>query len=113
MLWHRTFRLAVIIVISRGLIMPAQAAEFLQTRQLRVNGADLSYLDQGTGAPVVFVHGSFADLRFWEPQRQTIAQQYRFIAYTRRYHGTTPGPTKGNTILQRPIPPILPPSFTS
>jgi pimeloyl-ACP methyl ester carboxylesterase len=70
--------------------MPARAAEPPQMRLLRVNGVDLSYLEEGAGAPVVFVHGSFADLRFWEPQRQAIAQQYRFIAYTRRYHGTTP-----------------------
>ena len=58
-------------------------------------GVGLSYLEQGTGTPVVFVHGSFADLRFWEPQRQAIAQQYRFIAYTRRYHGTTPWADEG------------------
>jgi pimeloyl-ACP methyl ester carboxylesterase len=60
-----------------------------------VNGVDLSYLDEGTGPPVVFVHGAFSDLRFWEPQRQAIAQQYRFIAYTYRYHGTAPWPDAG------------------
>src|SRR5262249_36465005 len=67
----------------------------LPTRQLPVNGVDLSYVDQGSGAPVVFVHGGFLDLRFWEPQRQAMAQQYRFIAYTSRYHGTAAWPDTG------------------
>jgi hypothetical protein len=26
--------------------------------QLRVNGVELSYIDQGAGTPVVFVHGT-------------------------------------------------------
>ena len=63
--------------------------------QLRVNGIDLSYTDQGTGPPVVFVHGAWMDLRYWEPQRQAIAMQYRFLAYTQRYHGTAPWPDAG------------------
>jgi pimeloyl-ACP methyl ester carboxylesterase len=64
-------------------------------RQRRVNGVDLSYIDQGTGAPVVFVHGAWMDLRYWEPQRQAMATQYRFIAYSLRYHGTAPWPDAG------------------
>jgi pimeloyl-ACP methyl ester carboxylesterase len=63
--------------------------------QLWVNGVDLAYIDQGTGAPVVFVHGAWMDLRYWEPQRQAIATQDRFIAYTLRYHGTAPWPDAG------------------
>jgi pimeloyl-ACP methyl ester carboxylesterase len=86
---------ALVLVISGGFTMQARAAELLKTRQVLVNGVDLTYLDQGTGAPVVFVHGSFSDLRFWEPQRQAIAQQYRFIALTQRYFGTTPWPDDG------------------
>jgi len=63
--------------------------------QLRVNGVELSYIDQGAGTPVVFVHGAWMDLRYWEPQRQAMATQYRFIAYTLRYHGTAPWPDAG------------------
>jgi pimeloyl-ACP methyl ester carboxylesterase len=94
MIWRRTLGLAVVLVISGG-FMQARAAESLQTRQVLVNGVDLSCLDQGTGAPVVFVHGAFSDLRFWEPQRQAVAQQYRFIALTQRYFGTTAWPDDG------------------
>jgi pimeloyl-ACP methyl ester carboxylesterase len=58
--------------------------------EMRVNGANLSYVDQGVGAPVVFVHGAWMDLRYWSPQREAVANRYRFIAYTLRYHGTAP-----------------------
>ena len=61
-----------------------------QTRQLRANGTDLSYVEQGSGTPVVFVHGAVADLRYWEPQREAVAKQNRFVAYTFRYHGAAP-----------------------
>jgi pimeloyl-ACP methyl ester carboxylesterase len=64
-------------------------------RQVRVNDVDLSYIEQGTGTPVVFVHGAFSDLRYWEPQRQAMATHYRFIANTARYHGTAPWPDAG------------------
>jgi pimeloyl-ACP methyl ester carboxylesterase len=60
-----------------------------------VNGVELSYLEQGTGVPVVFVHGAASDLRYWESQRQAVAQQYRFIAANFRYHGTAPWPDEG------------------
>jgi pimeloyl-ACP methyl ester carboxylesterase len=64
-------------------------------QQLQANGIDLSYVEQGTGTPVVFVHGAWMDLRYWEPQRQSIAAQYRFVAYNLRYHGTAPWPDAG------------------
>jgi pimeloyl-ACP methyl ester carboxylesterase len=60
-----------------------------------VNGVDLSYVDQGTGAPVVFVHGSFSDFRIWELQRPAVAQSYHFIAYNERDHGPEPWPDAG------------------
>jgi pimeloyl-ACP methyl ester carboxylesterase len=44
---------------------------------------------------VVFVHGAWMDLRYWEPQRQAVAAQYRFIASSLRYHGTAPWPDAG------------------
>jgi pimeloyl-ACP methyl ester carboxylesterase len=63
--------------------------------EIRVNDAELFYVDQGAGAPVVFVHGAWMDHRYWEPQREEVAAHYRFIAYTLRYHGTAPWPDDG------------------
>lgn len=63
---------------------------------IHVNGADLAYVDQGTGVPVVFSHGGSSDLRYWEPQREAFAARYRFIAYSRRFHGAGPWPAEGD-----------------
>lgn len=68
-------------------LSPQQAMSSASLRRVNVNGVDLPYLDEGHGAPVVCVHGAFADHRNWEPQRAPIAQLYRFIAYSQRYFG--------------------------
>lgn len=64
-------------------------------KQMTINNISLPYIEQGQGAPVVFVHGAFSDLRAWEPQREAVARGYRFIAYTQRYHGTAAWADKG------------------
>lgn len=57
-----------------------------QLKTVEVNGTELAYIEQGEGAPVVFVHGANVDYRYWEPQREAIAERYHFIAYSLRYH---------------------------
>jgi pimeloyl-ACP methyl ester carboxylesterase len=64
-------------------------------KRLDVNGVGLEYVEQGSGVPVVFVHGAVADLRFWEPQRAAFSKGHRFVAYTFRYHGSGPWPDDG------------------
>jgi pimeloyl-ACP methyl ester carboxylesterase len=58
------------------------------TSRLQVNGIELDYLEEGAGVPVVFSHGAGSDLRYWEPQREAFASRYRFVAYSRRFHGS-------------------------
>jgi pimeloyl-ACP methyl ester carboxylesterase len=60
----------------------------LEEKQMQVNGVSLSYIEQGEGTPVIFVHGAFSDRRVWEPQREAVANRFRFIAFTQRYFGT-------------------------
>lgn len=68
-----------------------------QLKQVEVNGGKLNYVEQGKGIPVVFVHGSISDHRVWEPYREAVARDYRFIAYSQRYFGTDPWPDDGKT----------------
>jgi pimeloyl-ACP methyl ester carboxylesterase len=68
-------------------LVPSIAMSAPLTKETEVNGARLSYVEEGSGEPIVFVHGAFSDLRVWEPQREEVAKRYRFIAYTQRYHG--------------------------
>jgi pimeloyl-ACP methyl ester carboxylesterase len=63
---------------------------------VHVNGAELEYVDEGRGVPVVFSHGGSSDVRYWEPQREVFAARYRFVAYSHRFHGTGPWPAQGD-----------------
>jgi hypothetical protein len=64
-------------------------------KQLAVNGTIIRYWEEGSGVPVVFVHGAISDHRYWEPQRQAIAKRYRYIALDRRYFGAAPWADNG------------------
>jgi len=50
----------------------------------------LSYLDEGRGEPVVFVHGSLDDYRSWRLQVGDFSKDRRAISYSRRCHHPNP-----------------------
>ena len=54
-------------------------------QEITVNGVTLSHLRQGSGDPVVFVHGSTLDYRAWASQTEVLSERYETIAYSRRY----------------------------
>jgi len=56
----------------------------------------LYYEDQGTGQPVVFVHGAVCDCRAWFAQTDALASEFRTIAYSRRY--ARPNERKGDIL---------------
>jgi non-heme chloroperoxidase len=57
---------------------------------------DLYYEDQGTGSPVVLVHGWPFDGRSWEPQlHELLAAGHRVINYDRRGFGRSSRPSVG------------------
>ena len=67
----------------------------MQSGQIEVNGMPVSYVDDGSGEPVVFLHGAVSDLRVWEAIRDAVAKRYRFVAPTLRYFGTAEWLDKG------------------
>lgn len=54
--------------------------------KLTVNGYAIDYAEQGTGEPVVFVHGTLNDQRYWAPQMEAFGRQYRAIAISLRHY---------------------------
>jgi pimeloyl-ACP methyl ester carboxylesterase len=64
-------------------------------KKVSINGVTLTYLEQGTGPAVLFLHGAYADHRIWGTQREAVAKSYRFIALDFRYFGTAPWPDNG------------------
>jgi non-heme chloroperoxidase len=55
-------------------------------KRVKVHGAELNYVDQGKGVPVVLVHAGLEDYRAWLPQMDAFSQRYRTIAYSRRHN---------------------------
>jgi non-heme chloroperoxidase len=64
----------------------ALAARALEVKVVRAGDVELHYVEQGSGIPVVFVHGSVDDYRAFEPQLEPLSPQYRVISYSRRYN---------------------------
>jgi hypothetical protein len=56
------------------------------------DGVTLHYAEQGSGVPVVFVHGSLSDYSYWDPQLSAFSGRYRAIAYSRRYNPPNQNP---------------------
>jgi pimeloyl-ACP methyl ester carboxylesterase len=55
-------------------------------RSVRLDtGVTVHYVTQGTGTPVVFIHGGGRDYRYWNKQLDSFAERYRVVAYSRRY----------------------------
>lgn len=70
---------------------------FAESRRLDVAGASLAYVARGAGGtPVVFVHGSGADLRTFGYQLQYFETTRRVIVYSRRHHHPNPPPSSGD-----------------
>jgi esterase len=55
-----------------------------------VNGADLAYIGQGHGEPVLFVHGGAGDYRAWDQQMDAFGAGYRAIALSCRGYWPNP-----------------------
>jgi pimeloyl-ACP methyl ester carboxylesterase len=83
-------RLSVLASLLLSLVIPCNATSSPLAKEAEVNGVRIQYLEDGSGEPVVFVHGAISDHRAWEPVRDEIARKYRFIALTQRYFGTGP-----------------------
>jgi len=71
-----------------------------------VNGTRLTYRVTGdSGAPpVVFVHGTLANLNSWGGQENQFAQRYRVLVYSRRYHRPNPQAEDNQTYSPSCIP---------
>jgi non-heme chloroperoxidase len=55
-------------------------------KNVDVNGTRLAYIEQGSGEPVVFIHGAVSDFRAWLEQFNALSGDYRVISYSRRAH---------------------------
>ncbi len=71
----------------------------VEAKTIRVNGAQLAYVERGAGDAVVFVHGGINDFRSWISQLEPFSQRYHVVSYSRRYHFPNPGAEQANQYL--------------
>ena len=54
-------------------------------RSLQVNGYGMAYAERGTGTPLLLVHGSLCDQRYWARQMGPLGKEYRIFAPSLRH----------------------------
>ena len=88
---RKTSALASLLIILTVLSVTYSAQE---TKKLTVTDLSLTYLERGSGPMVILIHGSVSDYREWEKQIGPLAQHYRVVAYSRRFHWPNARPGK-------------------
>ena len=56
---------------------------------LHINGCDMTYAEHGDGTPLLLIHGSLCDLRYWAPQMEALGQSHRTITLSLRHYWPT------------------------
>ncbi|MDT8383908.1 MAG: alpha/beta hydrolase [Gammaproteobacteria bacterium] len=57
-----------------------------EVKTLRVNNYDMSYVERGSSAPLVLIHGSLSDYRTWLPLLAELSETNRAIAVSLRHY---------------------------
>jgi pimeloyl-ACP methyl ester carboxylesterase len=65
-----------------------------------VNGTTLYYEVQGSGSPLVLIHGFACGLRMWDPQVAALAPRHRVLTYDARGHGWSEAPEASTAYSQ-------------
>lgn len=55
-----------------------------QLKSVDVRGEELHYIQQGSGEPLIFIHGTIGDYRVWNSRMEPYSKHYNVIAYSRR-----------------------------
>lgn len=67
---------------------------------LKIKGINLYYEDQGTGEPILFIHGLGSSGQDWELQAAAFSPHYRVITLDLRGHGRSDKPAGPYTMSQ-------------
>lgn len=83
-----------VFLLSGASLLPAVAATDWQIPQgvktVSVNGYPVAYIESGAGVPIVILHGTWVDHRFFAPQVAEFSKTYRAIGVSLRHHYPEP-----------------------
>ncbi|WP_149277291.1 alpha/beta fold hydrolase [Pareuzebyella sediminis] len=54
-------------------------------KSVDIRGEKLHYIEQGSGEPLIFIHGTVGDYRVWISRMEPYSNDTHVIAYSRRY----------------------------
>ena len=74
--------MAAVLFAAAGVAVASQSAP----KHVAVNGTELTYVEAGTGRPLLLVHGGMQDYRMWLDHLAALSRKYRVIAISRRNH---------------------------
>lgn len=66
--------------------------------RIACNGVELEVVDQGSGTPIVFIHGVMMSGRFFERQIAALPRQFRVVVPDLRGHGMSEKVLRGHTV---------------
>jgi non-heme chloroperoxidase len=66
--------------------------------RFQTSDCELYYEEEGSGQPIIFIHGMWLTSRFFCRQRPYFAERYRFIALDLRGHGRSEKVLHGHTV---------------
>ena len=64
-------------------------------KHLEINGAELTYREEGNGVPVVLLNGLLRDFRGWHHQIDALSSKYHVMALSQRYFPPNKWPDDG------------------
>lgn len=75
-------------LLASGLVLSScrsdtKVGEF---KHVDLQGVRIHYNITGEGYPLILIHGSLADIRYWKEQDSVLSQNFRLITYSRRYN---------------------------
>jgi non-heme chloroperoxidase len=57
-----------------------------ELKSVHFQGVEIHYKIDGVGEPIILIHGSVVDLRYWKEQVSVLSKHFQVITYSRRYN---------------------------
>jgi len=80
---HASFGLLFSIILGCFTAIQSQTQAPVK---VRVNGAELSYVEGGRGETLILLHGGTGDYRSWAAHWDAFIREYHVVSYSRRYN---------------------------
>jgi esterase len=102
MLWRAALTSLAVVLFASCAQTPSRSWEVPSgAKALHVNGYDIVYVERGVGPPVVLVHGSLLDYRYFASVMEPLAAKYRVISVSLRHYYPEPWDGKGGSFAMR------------